>query len=100
MCAVFAPVPKIVLKGKEHVRHFQGIPYVDIGAKATATLAGGTVIPIPMKTISNTVPPGCETIGQYEIEYEAYGPGPDGTPDGGKRAKARRIVEIGRYLFA
>ena len=88
------------MKGEEYVRHFQGVPYVDIGAKATVTLADGTVIPIPMKTISNTVPAGCETIGQYEIEYEAFAPGPDGTPAGGKRATARRIVEIGRYLFA
>ena len=92
--------PTITIKGGDHVRHFQGVPYVDIGAEATVTLADGTVMPVPVKTISNTVPAGCETIGQYEIEYEAYGPGPDGTPDGGKRAKAQRIVEIGRYLFA
>ena len=57
-------------------------------------------MPVPVKTISNTVPPGCETIGQYEIEYEAFGPDPDGMLAGGNRVTARRIVEIGKKLFA
>ena len=97
---MFAPIPKITIKGEKHLRHFQEVPYVDIGAEATVTLADGTVMPVDVKSISNTVPAGCETLGQYEIEYEAVGPGPDGTPSTGKRATARRIVEIGKNLFA
>ena len=100
MSTVHAPVPKITLKGGEHVRHFQRVPFADTGAEAVVTLADGTVMPVPVKTISNTVPLGCETLGQYEIEYEAFGPGPTGTPSAGKRATARRIVEIGSCMFA
>ena len=90
------------MKGEEYVRHFQGVPYVDIGAEATVTLADGTVMPVPVKTISNTVPAGCETIGLYEIEYEAFGPGckccgcqTKASPPDGARVTAKRIVEIG-----
>ena len=75
MCVVSIEEPKITVNGEEHVRHFQEIPYVDIGAEATVTLADGTVMPVPVEMISNTVPPGCETLGQYEIEYVAFGPG-------------------------
>ena len=94
------PAPKITIKGDEYVRHFQGVPYVDIGAEATLTLANGTVMPIPVKTIANALPPSCETLGLYEIEYEAIGPDLYATPLRGKRATALRIVEIGKYLFA
>ena len=79
------------------MRHFQGVPYVDIGVEAMVTLADGTVVHVPVKIISNTVPPGCETIGVYEIKYEALGPGPNGPSSLGKRATARRVVEIGKY---
>ena len=93
-------MPKITLKGDELTQHLQGVPYVDIGAEATVTLADGTVMPVDVKSISNTVPAGCETLGQYEIEYEAVGPGPNGPNSRGKRVTARRIVEIGKYSFA
>ena len=95
-----ALVPKITINGEEHVRHFQGVPYVDAGAEATVTMTNGTLIPANVKAISNTVPPGCETLGLYEIEYEAFGPGPNGPSSRGNRASARRIVEIGKYSFA
>ena len=96
---VHALIPKITINGEEHVRHFQGFPYVDAGAEAKVTMANGALVPVHVKTISNTVPPGCETLGQYEIEYEAFGPDPNGTPSSGKRATAQRIVEIGKYLL-
>ena len=96
---MYSPVPEITIKGKKHVRHFQGVTYDDNGAEATVTLADGSTMSIPVKTISNTVPPGCETIGQYEIEYEALGPDAYGTPLKGNRTTARRIVEIGIYLL-
>ena len=99
---VYSPAPEITIKGEEHVRHFQGVPYVDTGAEATATLADGTAMPVPVKTISNTVPAGCETIGLYEIEYEAFGPSckcsgcqAKASPPIGKRVTARRSVSIG-----
>ena len=95
-----ALVPKITIKGEERVRHFQGVPYADIGTEATVTLAGGTTLRVPVKIISNAVPPGCETIGVYEIEYEALGPDPYGTPLEGERATARRVVEIGSCKLA
>ena len=97
MYAAHLPAPTIKLNGGDHVRHFQGFPYVDIGAEATVTLADGSTMPVPVKVVLNPLPPHCETIGLYEIEYEAFSPGPDGTPSGGKRATAQRIVEIGRY---
>ena len=87
-----------MVKGKKHVRHFQGVPYVDNGAEATVTLADGTEMPVPVKTISNTVPPGCKKIGQYEIEYEALGPDAYGTPLRGNRTTACRVVEIGIFV--
>ena len=103
--AVYSPAPVITINSEEHTRHFQGVPYVDVGAEATVTLADGTVMPVPVKTISNTVPPGCETLGQYEIEYEAFGPGCNccgcqakASPPLGKRVTATRTVEIGLYL--
>ena len=92
-------MPKITLKGEERVRHFQGVPYADVGAEATVTLAGGTTLRVPVKIISNTVPADCETIGVYEIEYEALGPGPNGPSSLGTRVTARRVVEIGKYSF-
>ena len=102
MHAVHAPVPKITVKGEEQVDHFQGVPFFDIGAEATVPYEDGTAMPVPVYTKVNTVPPGCETLGQYEIEYEAFAPGCDccgcqtkDSPPNGTRVAARRIVEIG-----
>ena len=102
MYAVHAPEPTITVKGEEHVSHFQEVPYFDIGAEATVPYADGTKMPVPVKTILNTVPPGCETLGQYEIEYEAFGPGckccgcqAKASPPLGTRKTARRMVTIG-----
>ena len=69
LIVVCAPVPKITIKGGDHVRHFQGVPYVDVGAEVTVTLADETTKIVQMETISTTVPAGCETLGQYEIQY-------------------------------
>ena len=99
MCTVYEPLLKITIKGEEYVRHFQGVPYVDNGAEATMALADGTEMPVPVKTISNAVPADCETVGLYEIKYEAFGPDPYGTPLGGKRKTARRLVDIGKSSF-
>ena len=99
--AVYVPLPKLKIKGEEHVHHFQGIPYLDIGAEATILLADGTATNLVVVAMS-TVPSGCDTLGEYEVEYEAFGPGCEccgcraQTPAPlGKRVTARRIVEIG-----
>ena len=103
---MYSAAPKITLKGGDHVRHFQGVPYVDTGVKASVTLEDGASKTVPFKTLSNTVPPGCETLAQYEIVYEAIGPGCNccgcqtkaSLPDGA-RATAKRIVEIGQFML-
>ena len=99
---VYAPEPTITINGEENVSHFRGVPYFDIGAKATVPYADGTAMPVPVKTILNTVPAGCETVGLYEIEYEAFGPSckcsgcqAKASPPLGKRVTARRSVAIG-----
>ena len=97
----------MIVEGEKFVGQFQGVPYVDAGAKAEVKLADGTVMPLPVKTVSNTVPPECETLGVYEIEYEAFGPSctccgckAKATPPHGMRVAAKRCVEIGRFMLA
>ena len=105
VCAVYAPSPEITVKGGEHVRNFQGVPYNDIGADATVTFPDGISQVVPVATVSNTVPPGCDTVGQYEVEYEAFAPGCKccgcealASVPAGKHVRATRIVEIGLHV--
>ena len=105
VCVVYVPSPEITVKGGEHVRHFKGVPYNDIGADATVTFADGTSKPEHLEAVPSTVPSGFEAPGQYEVEYEAFVPGckccgckAQASAPRGKHVWATRIVEIGLYV--
>ena len=119
---MYVPSPEITVKGGQHVCHFQGVPYNDVGADATVTFADGTSKPERVETVPNSVPSGFEKPGKYEVKYEAFASGckccgctkrasssgPWGTYDTmwrilelqrSKCARATRVVEIGSYIL-
>ena len=71
--------------------HEKGIPFVDLGATAKMYLADGSTQDIPVTTVSNSVPSPCDTLGSYEVEYEAEGLY-------GFTSWRTREVEIGRFI--
>ena len=66
--------PVINIEGGDVVYHEKSIPFHDPGATAQVLLPGHTYMDVPVTTVSNTVPAVCDTLGDYEVQYEAVGP--------------------------
>ena len=90
-CSFIVSVPEIKIIGDDSVRHEKDFPYIDLGATAKILLADGTHRDLPVTTVLSTVPPPCNTLGKYEVHYEATGPH-------GFTSRRVRHVQIG--LFA
>ena len=87
MCAVSAPEIEII--GEETIYQLVDVPYIDPGARAKRLLADGTYRDVPVTTVSSAELKACNTLGRYEVQYEAVGPH-------GYTARARRCVEVGQ----
>ena len=95
--AVGEPVTVITITGGDVIYHEKGFPFHDPGATAQVFLPE-THSEHPykkaiMKTVRSTVPAVCDTLGEYEVQYEAVG------PYGLYMIKATRKVIIGQCTY-
>ena len=92
---VSRPVIKIIgeeINGQEVIKHEKDVPYVDLIPNAEIVLADGTHRDVPVTTVLNTVPAICNTLGKYEVHYEATGPY-------GFTSQHIRHVQIGQFTL-
>ena len=82
--------PELEIIGDGHVYHEKDFPYVDLGAKAKSNLTDGTQVDVAVKTVTNSVPSPCITLGNYEVQYEATGPY-------GLTSRCTRRVTVGSF---
>ena len=85
--------PVITVIGGDKIYHEQGVPYDDLGAISQVFTPDHTYADVRVRTVSSSVPSPCDTLGKYEVHYEALG------PHGLYVARAQRTVQIGQFAF-